>query len=138
MHGTVHYDRKQKLLLLSFHGVITEPAVLDLSSAAREFTLQNEVDFSITDTSAVTEIKIDAEFIRRFVGSRPVLPPYQLRAVVAPSDAVFGLCRLFFFHRDPDSEQTFIVRSMGEAYEALGITGTELELVAEVPAKGGS
>jgi hypothetical protein len=133
MYGEIQYDPALKLVVLSFQGVLTEHSFEDAMLASAAFLRTHEAAMAIVDTTAVTSIEISAQYLRAWVARNPILLPGRPRAVVAPMDAMFGLARLFYAHRDPESPVVYVLRSMPEALAALQIGTPALETVSILP-----
>lgn len=105
-------------------------------SAASAFVANgNPVRAGIVDISQVPEIGISAAFIRNFVEARAPILPWKPRVVVAPQTAGYGLARMFQILREGQGDGPIhVARTMGEAWEYLGLESPEFLSVEHLPA----
>ena len=68
----------------------------------------------------VTETRVTPEGVRALAQMHPWRPDSR-RAVVVPSDLTFGLARMFEAHVRADPDQFRVFRTIGPAYEWVGL-----------------
>ena len=68
----------------------------------------------------VTEVRVTAEGVRTLAQINPFHKDSR-RAIVVPSDLIFGLTRMFEAHTNSDQEQFRIFRALGPAFEWVGL-----------------
>ena len=72
----------------------------------------------------VTEVRVTAEGVRTLAQINPFRTDSR-RAIVVPSDLIFGLTRMFEAHTNSDQEQFRVFRELGPAFEWVGLDPTE-------------
>jgi hypothetical protein len=68
----------------------------------------------------VSETRVSPEGVRTLAQMNPFRRDSR-RAVVVPSDLIFGLTRMFEAHTNSDHEQFRIFRTLGPAFEWVGV-----------------
>lgn len=68
----------------------------------------------------VAEVRVTVEGVRALAHINPFRTDSR-RAIVAPTDLIFGLTRMFEAHTDSDQEQFRVFRALGEAFEWVGL-----------------
>ena len=82
----------------------------------------------IMDFSPVTEVALSTEFLRQLANRDPIGDATkQPRVVVAPSDLQFGLARMFQITGERTRPLLHVVRTMNEAFAALGVQSPHFE-----------
>jgi hypothetical protein len=110
-----------KLLRSTYTGVLDDALLRLGSRTAGELAARLHPQLGITDLSQAA-FRVSAETIRHLAG-RPIPPLRDIpRAVVAPTDLAFGMARMYQIVSDDHRPNLQVVRSMREAYQALGIT----------------
>jgi len=131
MFHSLAFDTRRKILLLTFLDVITEASYTAALAAARQFIERNDVKGMISDSTKAERFDLSGEFIRQSVlSTQPVLPGRPL-VIVAPANTPYGLARLLQAHRN--SENIFVVRTMGEAYALLQVDNPHFSAVIAAP-----
>jgi hypothetical protein len=86
----------------------------------------------LTDFSSVTDFDASPTKIRELAAFPPIMPqPERFRAIVAPSDYVFGMVRIFAIEGAASSPNLHVVRSTREAWAILGIEEPEFKAISE-------
>ena len=122
------FDSRQRILLARFGTALTQPALEALNAAVARFVAREGPCPGILDLSAVEEATLPSAYVARLAQRRGVLVD-QRRVIVAPSDELFGLGRMFGTYNDNSGDHIVVVRSLPQAYEALGIGELELHPV---------
>jgi hypothetical protein len=81
----------------------------------------------IIDFSAVTAFHVSAQMIRNLANSAPIFAAGMPRVIVAASDHVFGMSRMFASLTEDQRSDVQVVRTIQEAYEALGIESPQFQ-----------
>jgi hypothetical protein len=122
------YDEQSRTCLARFSGTLTEQDLVVCDVAARAcLTLHGPVaglvDFSHVDSVEVTA----AQIISRGMGRQIMVG--QRRAIVA-NGVLFGLMRMFSTYQSQYSVEPMIMRTLPEAYAALGLVAPDFQPVA--------
>ena len=117
--------------------MVTEAIVRDIHSVIVRFVEAQGPCSGIFDFTAVESSQLSAESIRSLAEMIPAIPdvPGNLRVIVAPQPALYGLSRMFQILRDQQGIDMHVVHSLEEAYALLGlktpdIGGVSVERVA--------
>jgi hypothetical protein len=131
MFHPLAYDEKHRAWLARFSGTLTEQ---DLDASSRGITgcltlhgpTAGLLDFSAVDSVDVT----CAQIVSR--GMRLQTMVGQKRAIVADG-VVFGMMRMFGIHQSKHSLAPMIMRTLGEAYDALDLVAEDFHPVPLSP-----
>jgi hypothetical protein len=114
MAVTYSIDRESKVVFTGFSGIFTDADVWQLIDQLRKDPAYDPEFNELIDCSAVTENRVTAAALGAVESS-----PVPRRAVVAPSDANYGVSRIFQ-SLQPD-QKIEIFRTLDEAKKWLGI-----------------
>src|SRR5258708_22102184 len=115
------FDTQARVLLIRFGSRLTPALLADMQATARRFVASNGSCRGIIDFSAVAEVDLPSGFLASLARQKPVLAGHR-RVIVAPSELVYGLTRMFGTQQDAAiGEAPEVVRSLQEAYDALGL-----------------
>jgi hypothetical protein len=124
----VLFDSRQRVLLVRFGKALTQPAMEALNGAVAGFVQRHGPCPGILDLSAVEDVALPSAYVAALAKRRGVLVD-QRRVIVAPQDELFGLARMFGAYNDTSGDRVVAVRSLRDAYEALGIGELDLHPV---------
>jgi hypothetical protein len=86
----------------------------------------------LVDFSGVTSFKTNAEFMRKLAALPPIMPKTErIRVMLAPTDQIFGLARLFEMEGKATRPNHHVVRCVREAWVILGIQKPEFRAISE-------
>jgi hypothetical protein len=122
------FDPRQRVLLVRFGKALTQPAMEAMNAAIELFVAREGPCPGILDLSAVEEVTLASAFIARLAQRKGVLAE-QRRVIVAPKDELFGLARMFGAYNDAGGDHIVVVRSLRQAYDALGVSDLDLHHV---------
>jgi hypothetical protein len=113
-------DVGRLLVLTRLIGAVTEQEVEDHNQSLRRDPLFNPRFRQLVDLSELTEILFDSAAVE--VTSREhVFAPGVRRAIVASSDAVFGMSRMFATQSESVGQTIHVFRDMDSANAWLGL-----------------
>ena len=113
-------DRKRKLVVTTYSGEVADSDVVrQISEIARHAPYDSEYR-AITDFSDVTQFNISTEQIKAVADSKSPLESAK-RVMVAPSDVAYGTSRMFQTLSSRTRPNITVVRSLADAYAALGM-----------------
>jgi len=122
------FDAANKILLVRVEGRVTDKLVEELFLETRELATEIQARASIVECSAVTELAVHSYFLRdlahRALGSPD---PPRRRFLVVPSTAGYGLARMFQIAGESQRPYLEIVRTLPEAWAALGVQSPNFE-----------
>jgi hypothetical protein len=119
MSHRIEFDIKDRILLLSFTGIVTEDSFAAGISEAVGFFKVNGMEGAIIDHSEIEVFLVSITFMRNYVNAREIVTPEKPRVLVAPDPAVYGLYKAFQTHAEASRVSLIPVRTMAEAYEVL-------------------
>jgi len=122
------FDSRQRVLLVRFGKALTQPAMEAMNAAIARFVAREGPCPGILDLSAVEEVALPSAFIATLAQRKGVLVD-QRRVIVAPKDELFGLARMFGAYNDTSGDRIVVVRSLGHAHDALGVSDLDLHPV---------
>jgi hypothetical protein len=114
MAVTYSIDRESRVVFTVFSGIFTDADVWQLIDQLRKDPAYDPEFNELIDCSAVTENRVSTTTLGAVESS-----PIPRRAVVAPSDANYGMSRIFQVLQP--NQKIEIFRTVAEAKEWLGI-----------------
>jgi len=119
-----------RVLRAVFEGVLDDEGIRHAYEQVRRYVRAIEPAIGIWDMSGVSSLKVSPDIIREIGRTPPSMGPVTApRCIVAPSDLVFGMARMFQAIGDANRPQLHVVRSLQEAYELLKIAAPTYEPV---------
>ena len=122
------FDSRQRVLLVRFGNVLSQPAMEAMNAAVERFVGREGPCPGILDLSAVEAVTLPSAFIATLAQRQGVLAG-ERRAIVAPKDELFGLARMFGAYNDAGGDRIVVARSLRQAYDALGVSDLDLHQV---------
>lgn len=100
-------------------GVLTGEELIEGSLRLRAEMLRGgRVEYGMSDLTAVTELRVTADDLRRLAEAQLVtaqILPRAIAAVVAPSDHIFGMARMWEAYADATGWDTRVFRDRASA-----------------------
>jgi hypothetical protein len=122
------FDFGNKILRCRFTGRVTDDELKDYYVAASKYTAQTDAQGGLTDFSEADSVDVSHQTIRALASLPPVMPDAsRLRCVVAPTDKVFGLARMFELQGQETRMNLHVVRTLKEALAILGLLEPKFE-----------
>ncbi|MGB9202537.1 MAG: hypothetical protein WCB94_01050 [Terriglobales bacterium] len=128
MRFRFEFEPVHKILLARFEGRLTDKSLGEFYRAGLKHWAATDARAAISDYTSA-EWAVSAEFIRELASQEPAVtePTQRRRIVVAPSTVGFGLARMFQIVGERKRPLLQVVRTMDEAFEALGIESPHFE-----------
>ncbi len=114
------FDSGSRIHLAVVQGRINDSELQELY-----FEMQKRPLIGILDLTGVTDFDVRSETIRGLANLPPTAQSPRLRAVVAPTDSLFGIVRMFQLRGAATRERLHIVRTLREALELLGVSSPQ-------------
>ena len=124
MAVTYRRDPERRLLVVTLAGLVTESDLNRLTDEVRQDATVDPTWSALVDASALNPAGITTEMLR-LRASIPRPNPVQI-AVVAPTDVVFGLARMFQMMSEGQGNRIEVFRFPGDALAWLA-TGERAE-----------
>jgi hypothetical protein len=123
------FDPVNKILLSRFEGRLTDESTRDFHEAAWKYATATDASCGIVDFSSVIEFAVSSELLCQLARQTPGLPNSagRPRVVVAPQTLAFGLFRMFQIAGEQTRPLLQVVRTMDEAFAALGVQSPRFE-----------
>jgi len=139
MECQFQFDTKNRLLVCRASGVVTDESLQEFYGLVGKYVALTKPGAGIADLSGVTSLRASPDTIRALAAAPPPMSdPRVPRYLVATSDHVFAMCRMFELQGENTRPLLRVVRTLDEAYELLNIREPRLEpIVAPVENEGG-
>lgn len=124
------FDPASRLLLCRIEGVVTDESIREYYRDVRRYAEKIQPSAGIVDFTGVTSFRASAATIRDLANSPPPLKdPKVPRFIVAPTDHIFAMARMFELQGDTTRPLLQVVRTLRDAYALLDIRDPRLEPV---------
>jgi hypothetical protein len=128
------FDSTNRILRCRFNGHVTGDEFGDYLQVVAEYVARTRPRGGVTDLSAVTSFDVTFEKIRALANRPPAVSlKGHPRVIVASSDHVFGLARMFEAEAEVTRPNLHVVRTLREARAILGVEELHFE---PIQAKG--
>ena len=121
MGYSFEFDAANNILRCSWEGQIMDDLLLKGDAAGRVLVTSHPLCRGIHDFSAVTIFGASNEAIKRIASMPPAYGVDQRVVLVAPSDLLYGLCRMFVILHEETRPNEHVVRTMEEAYKLSNV-----------------
>jgi hypothetical protein len=116
------FDSTNKIFRGRIEGRVTDAILKQFYSVGAEHFSRIEPCRGIFDFSGVTSLEVSPQTIRELAELQPAVPdPSRVRVILAPSDSVFGLARMFQFEGEQTRPNLHVVRTLRAAWAVLGV-----------------
>lgn len=123
------FDSEHKILRLVLEGDIKGGEYSGLTAELREQVRRMQPLAGITDGGSITNFDVTSQALRSAALEGSPYPPETPRYIVAPSDYLFGLARMYELIGNHSEGRLQVVRTMGEALVELGAANSKFERV---------
>jgi len=114
--STLRFDRKHRVLLITFAKVATEASALATYDAVKRFVAVEGPCSVIADLSTIEKLEVRGDFVRSIAWMPPAIPTGNLRVIVAPRPDAYGLSRMFELYREAKPSDVRVVRTLEDAH----------------------
>ena len=121
------FDPTNRILRCRFSGHVTGDEFGDYLQVVGEYVVRTRPRGGVTDLSAVTSFDVTLEKIQALANRPPAVPLKHPRVIVASSDHVFGLARMFEIEAEGTRPNLHVVRTLREARAILGVQELHFE-----------
>lgn len=116
------FDRDAELLKITFDGELNNRTLMEAVRTVREVSSRLKPKRSVTDFTQVSAIHLDPAELYSLTHLRPTFEEDVVRVIVAPTDVLFGMARMFQMAGSDSRPNLHVARSLAAAYRTLGIT----------------
>jgi len=117
----LEFDPVNRVLRVRFEGELTEDILWEYYKDGKRHA-PPDTRGAIFDLSAVTSIQVTSAAMQELARMSPITDDPLPRFIVASSDLVYGLARMFQSYGGKTRQALHVVRTITEAYSSLGIT----------------
>lgn len=121
------FDSEHRILLLAYEGDVEGGDVEKANRDMAEHVARLKLSLGIADLSAVKTLDVSAETLRTAAKQPSPYPEETPRFIVAPTDYLFGMARMYQIMASRPHEKLRVVRSREEALAALGVRDAKFE-----------
>jgi hypothetical protein len=125
------FDSEHKILRLVLEGSIEGCEFVRLTAEIRAQAERLRPLAGITDGGGITNFEVTSQSLRSAALEGSPYPAATPRFIVAPSDYLFGLARMYELIGNHSEGRLQVVRKMEEALSALGAANAEFERVSD-------
>jgi hypothetical protein len=116
------FDPANRILRCRFTGRVTDDELRQYYADAAKYISQTDALGGLTDFSRAVSVEVTPDTVRALANLPPVIADSsRVRCIVAPSDKVFGLARMFELQGGHARVNLHVVRTMKEALAILGV-----------------
>ena len=113
------FEDRHRILLAVVHGKVNDDELRELYFDIQRRKCKENALTGILDLTGVTGFDINSGVIRGLALLAPNFVDPTLRAVVAPTDFLFGMARMFQIAGSDTRKELLIVRTLNEALTKL-------------------
>lgn len=118
----LEFDPENKIFHAKFHGPVTDESIKHFYNTIAARVSANDFRASIADFSEATSFHVTLNTIRELAALTPADPEgSRPRVIVAPTNLVFGLARMFQIIGQATRPNLHVVRKLSDAFAFLGI-----------------
>ena len=122
------FDPENRILRGRFEGQVTDELLKEYYGVAGGYFERTGARAGVTDLSDVTAFEVSPQTIRDLASLPPAILDRELpRFIVAPSQPIFGMARMFELGGQDTRPNLHVVRTMKEVCVILGITDPKFE-----------
>ncbi|HZD93385.1 MAG TPA: hypothetical protein VE133_03970 [Candidatus Sulfotelmatobacter sp.] len=126
------FDSVHSVLFCTMFGHLTDHELLEYYKAAARYAQKTDPAAAILDLTYAGPIEISSATVKALARSDPALPdPLRPRFIVAPADHLYAMARMYQMVGEATRPRLRVVRSISEAYAALGIQNPHFEAIPE-------
>jgi hypothetical protein len=115
------FEPVQSILCCTMSGHIDDKTLLECRKAAVRHVRQTNPAVVIVDITPISSIDVSPRTVQALARSDPAFPPSRPKFIVAPSDHLYGMSRMYQLIGEQIRPGLQVVRSIGEVYAALGL-----------------
>lgn len=123
------FDSEHRILLTVMEGDINGEEIETINRAMRAQIDRTRPAAGISDLTGVKQFNVPAEIMRAAALQPAPFPPETPRFIVAPSDLLFGMSRMYELVADRPEGKLRVVRKREDALAAIGVPNPKFELL---------
>jgi len=115
------FEPAHSFLRCILSGDITDKQLFDCHRAALAHVQRKNPALAIVDLTNVASVEVSPATVRALAHSEPTLPGSRPRFIVAPTDHLYGMSRMYQILAEHSRPRLQVVRSAAELYAAFGL-----------------
>lgn len=123
------FDSENKILLVLLEGEVNGYEIQEGNGWIRKYADQLKPVAGISDFTAVTKFNVSSDQMRSAALQPSPYPEDTPRFIVAPTDYLFGMARMYELVADRPKAALKVVRTREAALAALGVKNAKFERV---------
>ncbi len=123
------FDYEHRILLIVMEGDIDGQEIWEIDKNMRERVVRMKPNAGISDLSGVIAFHVPGQIMRSAALQEPPFPPETSRFIVAPTDVLFGMSRMYEMVANRPAGKLQVVRSRAEALNAIGVQNTKFDML---------
>jgi hypothetical protein len=121
------FNFEHRILLTVMEGEIEGLEIQTIDQDMRGRIVRMQPVAGISDLTGVTHFNVPGEIMRAAALQPSPFPPETQRFLVAPTDVLYGMSRMYELVADRPHGKLQVVRTREEALSALGISNPEFQ-----------
>jgi len=121
------FDSEHRILLLAYEGDVQGGEIGNANQDMAQHVARLKPSCGIADLSRVKTLDVPADTLRTAARQPAPYPEQTPRFIVAPTDYLFGMARMYEIMANRRHEKLRVVRSRKEALAALGVREPKFE-----------
>jgi hypothetical protein len=128
MSSHFDFDKKNKTIRCRVEGRVTDGSLREHYRTIAQHGAENPTYSGLLDMSGVVSFSVTAETVRELAQLPPAIPdPNIPRVIVAGSNQMFGMARMFELQGADARPNLHVVRTEKEAFAILGVTAPDFK-----------
>src|ERR1051326_3303021 len=115
------FEPVHSFLRCSLSGSITDQHLIECYRTAVQHARRKDPALAILDLTSITSIEVAPGTVQALARSEPTLPGPRPRYIVAPTDHLYGMSRMYQILAERTRPRLQVVRSAAELYAAFGL-----------------
>jgi hypothetical protein len=125
------FEPVRRILRCTLSGHVTDKELLECHGQATQYVHTTDPDTAIVDLAPVETVNVSPATVQGLARSAPAFPPSRPKFIVAPTDHLYGMSRMYQLIGERIRPRLQVVRSLDEVYLALGVTALHFEPLRE-------
>jgi hypothetical protein len=124
------FDPQHRILLTVMEGDIDGSEIQTIDQEMRAAIARIQPSAGISDLTGITNFNVPSHIMRDAAMRQPApFPPDTPRFIVAPTDFLFGMMRMYELIANRPGGKLIVVRRVEDALAALGVSASRFEML---------
>ena len=121
------FDSESRILLLAYEGEVQGGEIAEANHDMAQHVARLKPSVGMADLSGVKTLDVPADTLRAAARQPSAYEEETPRFIIAPTDYLFGMARMYEIMANRPHEKLRVVRSRKEALAALGVREAKFE-----------